>query len=90
MVISPIDQKRKEYTLLLEREKRAEQFLNSCSKEDYEKWGPEYKKLLKELSDLLSEIRHYTRDNILDGWPETIKKDFTSKKKGVHREKHII
>lgn len=77
-MISPIDHKRIEYTKLLVREKKAEAYLNDPvrTQAEIDKWTPEYKQLLLQLENLLSEIRHYTPDNINLGWPEMLKPNY--------------
>ena len=74
MNLSPIDIARLEYTELLEREIKAEEYLNHPFRtpEEIKKWNPKYSDIMKRLEYLLSTIGSYKPDNIRFGWPELL------------------
>jgi hypothetical protein len=62
-----------EYNNLLEREKKAEEFLNKANEKQREKWTPEFIKITKDLSSLIYKFksaigREMTQDEILNGF----------------------
>jgi len=69
--MSLVNDYRKKYNELLKREAKAEAYLNDPVRtpEEIDKWTPDYKQLLNRLNELLGLIRHYKRENILEGFP---------------------
>lgn len=61
---------KKEYNRLLTREKKAEEFLNNCSSEEFSKWVGEFYKITKQLSMLMQKIPNMNDDEVLNGFKE--------------------
>lgn len=82
------DEWRKEYTLLLEKEKKAEAYFNDekIDNKEKEKWIPDYNKITDRLAELLMNIRHYTPDNIIFGWPKLLNPQPKEEKKEIKKE----
>jgi len=92
MTVAPLDKYRIEYTELLEREKKANEYMDNpnVSEEDKIKWEPEYKKLAMQLEKLLMLIGHYKLDNIRFGWPELLNPGFQNIKKQQENKKEEL
>lgn len=56
------------YNSFLEREIKAEDYLNRSTDEQYEKWVPEFNKIVRELSRLRKLIPNITDDEVLNGF----------------------
>ena len=70
-----MDTLRKQYNELLAREKKAENFLNKATDEQYEKWLPEFQNIIIQLSTLIGKIekeegRKLTQNEALEGFKE--------------------
>lgn len=61
---------KRQYNQLLEREKQAEKYLDAPGRTeaDYQKWLPEFQKILVGLNDLLKQIGTFTSDEIIHGF----------------------
>lgn len=53
-----------QYNKLLQREKKAEAFLNTATEEQYVKWLPEYLKITKELSIMIMKYESLTGEKM--------------------------
>lgn len=64
---------KQKYNILLEREARAENYLNSTNLtiDERMKWYPEFMKILREMNDLLAEIGPCTQQERLNGFAAT-------------------
>ena len=85
---SQIDQYRIDYTNTINREEKAESYINDPlrTQDEIEKWTPEYKALIQHADYLLMMIGHYTPDNIISGWPELLEPINRPAKKEVPTE----
>ena len=64
---------KKEYNTVLAREKKAEGWINGASDTEFEKWLPEYNKVINNLDDLIRKIESesnakLTSEDILYGF----------------------
>lgn len=55
-----------EYNKILEREKKAEKYLNKATDEQLKKWLPEFNKIVRDLSKLMYEYRELTGNEMTD------------------------
>jgi flagellin-specific chaperone FliS len=63
------------YNKLIEREKKAEDFISKATDEQYEKWLPEFQNIIIQLSTLIDKIekeegRKLTQNEALEGFKE--------------------
>jgi hypothetical protein len=63
------------YNKLIEREKKAEDFISKATDEQYEKWLPEFQNIIIQLSTLIGKIekeegRKLTQNEALEGFKE--------------------
>lgn len=66
---------RKEYNKLIERYYKAEKYLNSCNEEKFNKWVPEFQKIIVDLSKMMKQYEEMTgnqmsKEEVLEGFKD--------------------
>lgn len=61
------------YNGLIERYCKAEKYLNSCNDEEFNKWAPEFNKIIVGLSELMKQYEEITgkkmsKEEVLNGF----------------------
>lgn len=57
---------KKNYNELLEKNKKAEEFITNCTDEEYEKWLPLFHQRTREISMAVKEIEKFTGKKMTD------------------------